>query len=75
MLPLSDALSKEEVLPPWDAAPLAQLAGAHSLHQADTHVGSMGCNRAEEQVCNSLYALPQMEQECPTVWAGARLGA
>ena len=49
MLPLSDALSKEEVLPPGDAAALAQLAGAHALQQADMDVGSMGCDRAEDK--------------------------
>ena len=57
MLPLSDALGKEEVLPPGDSTPLAELAGAHALQQADMHVGSMGCNRAGELVCDSHHAL------------------
>ena len=47
MLPLSNALSKEEVLPPRDAAPLAQLAGANALQQTDMDVASVGCGRAD----------------------------
>ena len=47
MLPLDNALSKEEVFPPWDSASLAQLAGAHALQQADMYADSLGCSSDE----------------------------